>query len=30
MFLPRLVWVVVHVLFAKQADLVAENLALRQ
>jgi hypothetical protein len=30
MFLPRLVWVVVHALFAKRADLVAENLALRQ
>jgi hypothetical protein len=30
MFLPRLTWVVVHALFAKRADLVAENLALRQ
>jgi len=30
MFLLRLVWAVVHALFAKRADLVAENLALRQ
>jgi hypothetical protein len=30
MFLPRLVWTVVRALFAKRADLVAENLALRQ
>ena len=30
MFLLRLVWAVVHALFAKKADLVAENLALRQ
>ena len=30
MFPLRLVWAVVHALFAKKADLVAENLALRQ
>ena len=30
MFLLRLVWAVVRALFAKKADLVAENLALRQ
>jgi transposase InsO family protein len=30
MFLLRLVWAVVHALFAKKGDLVAENLALRQ
>ena len=30
MFLLRLYWAVVHALFAKKADLVAENLALRQ
>ena len=30
MFLLRLAWAVVHALFAKKADLVAENLALRQ
>jgi transposase InsO family protein len=30
MFLLRLIWAVVRVLFAKRADLVAENLALRQ
>ena len=30
MFLLRLVWAVVNALFAKKADLVAENLALRQ
>ena len=30
MFLLRLVWAVVQALFAKKADLVAENLALRQ
>jgi len=30
MFLLRLVWTVVRALFAKRADLVAENLALRQ
>ena len=30
MFLPRLIWAFVHALFAKKADLVAENLALRQ
>jgi transposase InsO family protein len=30
MFHLRLVWAVVHALFAKRADLVAENLALRQ
>ena len=30
MFLLRLVWAVVHALFAKRADLAAENLALRQ
>ena len=30
MFLLRLVWVFVHALFAERADLVAENLALRQ
>ena len=30
MFLLRLVWAVVHALFSKKADLVAENLALRQ
>ena len=30
MFLLRLIWVFVHALFAKRADLVAENLALRQ
>ncbi len=30
MFLLRLIWAVVHALFAKRADLVAENLALRQ
>jgi len=30
MFLLRLLWAVVHALFAKKADLVAENLALRQ
>jgi transposase InsO family protein len=30
MFLLRLVWAVVHALFAKKADLVAENLAFRQ
>ncbi len=28
MFLLRLIWAVVHALFAKRADLVAENLAL--
>ena len=27
MFLLRLIWAVVHALFAKRADLVAENLA---
>ena len=30
MFLLRLIWAVFHALFAKRADLVAENLALRQ
>ena len=30
MFLLRLIWVVVHALFVRRADLVAENLALRQ
>jgi hypothetical protein len=30
MFLLRLAWAVVHALFAKRADLVAENLALRR
>jgi hypothetical protein len=30
MFLLRLIWAVVQALFAKRADLVAENLALRQ
>jgi hypothetical protein len=30
MFLLRLIWVVVRALFANRADLVAENLALRQ
>jgi hypothetical protein len=30
MFVLRLVWTVVHALFAKKANLVAENLALRQ
>ncbi len=30
MLLLRLIWAVVHALFAKRADLVAENLALRQ
>jgi len=30
MFLLRLIWVLVHALSAKRADLVAENLALRQ
>jgi YD repeat-containing protein len=30
MFLLRLIWAVVHALFAKRADLVAKNLALRQ
>ena len=30
MFLLRLVWAVVRALFARNADLVAENLALRQ
>ena len=30
MFLLRLIWAVVHALFANRADLVAENLALRQ
>ena len=30
MFLLRLVWVFVHALFAERADLVAEDLALRQ
>ncbi len=30
MFLLRLIWAVVRALFAKRADLVAENLALRQ
>ena len=30
MFLLRLIWVFVRALFAKRADLVAENLALRQ
>ena len=30
MFLLRLLWAVVHALFAKKANLVAENLALRQ
>ena len=30
MFPLRLVWAVVQALFAKRADLVAENLALRQ
>jgi len=30
MSLLRLIWAVVHALFAKKADLVAENLALRQ
>ncbi len=30
MFLLRLIWAVVHALFAKRAHLVAENLALRQ
>ncbi len=29
MFLLRLMWAVVHALFAKRADLVAENVALR-
>lgn len=28
MFLLRLIWAVVHALFAKRADLVAENLVL--
>ncbi len=30
MFLLRLIWAVVHARFAMRADLVAENLALRQ
>ncbi len=30
MFLLRLIWAVVRALFAKRADLVVENLALRQ
>jgi hypothetical protein len=30
MFLLRLIWAVVRALFGKRADLVAENLALRQ
>ena len=30
MFLLRLIWAVVRAVFAKRADLVAENLALRQ
>ena len=30
MFLLRLIWVLVRALFTKRADLVAENLALRQ
>ena len=30
MFLLRLIWAVVHALFARRADLVAEILALRQ
>jgi hypothetical protein len=30
MFLLRLIWAVVHALFTKRADLVPENLALRQ
>ena len=30
MFLLRLIWVSVRALFAERADLVAENLALRQ
>ena len=30
MFFLRLIWAVVHALFAKRANLVAENLALRQ
>jgi len=30
MFLLRLVWAVIQALFFKRADLVAENLALRQ
>ena len=30
MFLLRLIWAVVHALFAKRADLVAENLARRE
>ena len=30
MFLLRLIWAVVHALFANRAELVAENLALRQ
>ncbi len=30
MFLLRLIWAVVRALFTKRADLVAENLALRQ
>ncbi len=30
MLLPRLIWAVVHALFTKRTDLVAENLALRQ
>ncbi len=30
MLLLRLIWAVVHALFTKRADLVAENLALRQ
>lgn len=29
-FLLRLIWAFVHALFSKKADLVAENLALRQ
>ena len=30
MFLLRLIWAFVHSLFARRADLVVENLALRQ
>ena len=30
MFLQRLIWAVTRTLFARRADLVAENLALRQ
>jgi len=30
MFVLRLIWAFVHALFARKADLVAENLALRQ